>query len=144
MPTITRNLGPVGGLTGVPGSKTLAYETDQVVQYSATQMMMEAQKGAAVAESQLQGDVAQIKSINDARRHFNELVISVASYASGKTAGDDPKGWRKVAAGEDAEKKYRREPKAQPPKPTLTALVPLAYQPQFAQLGFMVKVVEDS
>jgi hypothetical protein len=100
-------------------------------------MMLEAEKGAAVAESQRQGDLAQIKSVNDARRHFNELVISVVSYASGKAAGDDPKDWRKAVGLE-------RRSGVLPKKPTLTELVPMAYRPQFAQLGLMVKFVVDT
>lgn len=139
MPIINRDLGQIGGKAGVPGSKTLAYTRDLTVQYSARELMLQAEQGAARAEAQLQGDVAQIKSVNDARRHFNELVISVASYATGKTFGLEPEDWRKaVKVG----KKYSEEPK--PDKPTVTELVPLAYQPTFGQLGFMYKVFYDT
>lgn len=138
MPVITRDLGQ-SPKAGVPGSKTLAFEADVIAQYSASEMMLQAEQGAARAEAQLQGDVAQVKSVNDARRHFNELVISVASYATGKTIGLEPEDWRKaVKVGQ----KYSEEPK--PDKPTITELVPLAYQPTFAQLGFMYRVFYDT
>jgi tetratricopeptide (TPR) repeat protein len=143
MPVITRSLGQLGSRTGVPGSKIVAFDTDATIQFSASQMMVEAQRGAAVAESQLEGDVAQLKAINDDRRHFNELVMSAASYATGKTVGTDPKDWRRAVAGEKAEKKYGEEPTSKPKKPTVTELVPLAYQPVFAQLGLMTKIVYD-
>jgi hypothetical protein len=141
-PSIIRSLGQVGSRHGVPGSKTLAYDTMAFARFSADEMMLEAEKGAALAQSQLKGDVAQIKSINDGRRHFNELVMSVASYATGKSHGDDPKDWRKAVNGENAEKKYREEPSKR--KPIVTELVPLAYRPAFAQLSFMVRLVQDS
>jgi hypothetical protein len=141
MPVITRGLGAVDGRAGAAGPTTLAFGTNAVVRYSASQMMLEALKGAAVAGSQLEGDVARIQSINDARRHFNKLVIAVASSATGKTLGDDPKDWRKAIAGVDVEKKYGKD---QAPKPTLTELVPVAYRPQFGQLDFMVGYFADS
>ena len=77
----------------MPGSNTLVYDFKNAdIQISATRMMLEAQKGAAAAEAQLEGDVAQIKAINAARRHFSELVMAVASYATGKTIGTEPEG----------------------------------------------------
>jgi hypothetical protein len=144
MPVITRPLAALGGPKGVPGSKTLVYQDEAAARFSETEMIMEAQKGAAIAESQLEGDVAQIKAVNDDRRHFNELVISVASYATGKSIGPEPKDWRKAIDGEGAEKPYRKEPSKVAAKPTVNELVPLAYQPTFAQLGFMTKVYVDT
>ena len=134
MPVITRPLAFAGNPAAIKGSKGLFLQREQVVQFSASQMIAEAQKGAAVAESQLESDVAEIKAINADRRHFNELVMSVASYATGKSAGDDPEDWRNAVG----QKKSGNAPQ----KPTVTELIPLAYQPRFAQLGFMVKITD--
>jgi hypothetical protein len=137
VPAITRH---VTQMMGVPGSSTLAYKFDGTVRFSEPEMMREAQRAAQAAEAQLEGDVALIKAINAARRHFSELVMAVASYATGKDRGPTPKEWRAAVKGEKEEKKYREEN-----KPTLTELVPLGYQPAFAQIFFMkVKIVEDS
>lgn len=132
MPVVTRSLGPVGSFITRPGHQLEGYTLVEGAQISASQMIQEAQKGAAAAESQLEGDVSQLKALNDSRRHFNELVISVASYATGKTFGPEVKDWRKAV---HAEKQYEKEPR--PNKPTVTEMVNLAYQPQFAQIGFM-------
>ncbi len=135
MPVITRPLAFAGGPIAIKGMKGLFYQPEEVAQFSASQMIMEAEKGAAAAAAQLEGDLAQIKAFNAERRHFNELVMSVASYATGKSAGDDPDDWRKaVGQGE----KYKNKPK----KPTVTELVALTYRPAFAQLGFMVKITD--
>ena len=139
MPVITRYLGNYK--VGVPGSSTLVYDFKGAeVQFSATQMMVEAQKGAAVAEAQLEGDVAQVKSINAERRHFNELVLAVAAYATGKDRGPTPKDWRDSVIGKKEEKSYGKEI-----KPTLTEVTPLAYQPIFSQFSFLrAGIVADS
>ncbi len=139
MPVITRYANNL--MIGVPGSSTLVYDFHKAkVQISETQIIMETQRAAMEAEKQLEGDVAQVKAVNAARRHFSELVMAVASYATGKDRGPTPKEWRAAVKGEKEEKNYREEN-----KPTLTELVPLGYQPTFAQLSFMrVKIVEDS
>ena len=74
-PVISRPVGVIPGKrTGVPGSKTLVSETDQVGYelISPSQLMAEAQRGAVMAEAQLESDVANIKSINDDRKQFND------------------------------------------------------------------------
>ncbi len=121
----------------MPGSKDLAFETTGVVQFSATEMLVEAQRESAFAEAQLQADLSQIKSVNDERRHFNELVISVASYATGKSLGEDAESWQKAVVGQLSNP-------SESVKPTLTELVPLEYQPTFAQVGFMNRIVYDT
>jgi hypothetical protein len=141
MPVITRPIGGAVSKEGVPGSKSLVYERDRAVQFSATQEIIEAQKGAMVAQAQLQGDVAQIEAINAERNTFNDLVIAVAKAASGKDLGRTPKDWRTALAGED---KYGKQPSRTAPKPILDALIPLAYNPAFAQLGFVTRVIVDS
>ena len=54
------------------------------------QLMAEAQRGAVMAEAQLEADVAAIKSVNDDRKQFNDLVMAVATDATGKNPGRTP------------------------------------------------------
>jgi hypothetical protein len=128
MPVIIQNVGTTSVTRGVPGSKTLVTRTDQTEfgEYSVAQMMAEAQKAAVAAEAQLESDVAQIKEINANRRQFNDIVVTVAAYATGKSRGQTAKEWRDAIAGE---KNYRKYPSSQPPKPTVAEMVPLAYSP---------------
>jgi hypothetical protein len=139
MPVIDRYFADLK--VGVPGSSTMVFDFKGAdVRISATQMMLEAQKGAQAAEAQLEGDVAQVKAINAARRHFSELVMAVASYATGKTIGTEPEAWRKAVGAQDAKTKYPTKE-----KPTVTELVPMAYKPAFSQILFMkVRLVADS
>ena len=136
MPLIRRPVGHSTTKTGIPGSKTLVKETDttEYAEISIAQLAMEAQRGAAMAEIQLENDVKMIKSINDDQERFNDLVIAVAKAASGKNRGDTPKEWRDaLAAGNNSSKR----PSTTPEKPTYAELVPLAYNPAFAPIGFM-------
>jgi hypothetical protein len=137
MPMISRDVGGTSTVKGVPGSKTLVTQTTrtEVAGYSVNQMVEEAQKAAVSAEAQLEGDVAQVKAINADRRRFNDIVIAVAAYATGKDRGETAKEWRDALA---AEKKYRKEPAGEPLKPTFAELVPLAYSPVLTpRLSFM-------
>ena len=139
MPVITRAVGSMSGQArGVPGSKTLATRTDtvEVAEFSVAQIMAEAQKAAASAEAQLEGDVAQIKAINGDRRQFNHIVIAVATYATGKDIGQTAKEWRDALA---AEKKSGKET-ARLEKPTVTEIVPLAYQPVIVPRLYFMKM----
>jgi hypothetical protein len=125
MPIISR---PVFSFGTVPTSmkiKGLVAERDLFVQFSARDMMLQAQAGAAAAEAQLEGDVKLIKSINDSRTSFNDQLIAVAKAATGKDHGDTPKKWREAVIPQD---RYARKRE----KPTLAELVPLAYNPTFA------------
>jgi hypothetical protein len=130
MPMISQPVGVVasGSVHGVPGSKTLVSQTRIVEyqQYSVGQIMAETQKAAVAAEAQLEGDIAQVQAINADRRRFNDIVITVAAYATGKNPGPTAKDWRDAIA---AEKKYAKQPSRPPEKPTITEMVPLAYQP---------------
>jgi hypothetical protein len=131
MPVITR---PVGALSkvGVKGSASLVRETDLSVQISTSQLLLEAQRGAAAAAAQLEGDVEIIKSINSDRKRFNDVVMAVAKDATGKDHGPTPKDWR------DALAKGNKSPKKpDPSKPTIGEVVPLAYNPAFVPVNFI-------
>ncbi len=135
MPLISRPVGTTQSRPiGVPGSKTLVKETDSV-QYeviSPYQLMAEAQRGAFMAEAQLEADVAMIKSINDERKRFNDLVIAVAKDATGKNSGRTPKEWRDSLAMRN----QSTRPSKVPIKPTFGEMATLVYQPVFAPIGF--------
>jgi hypothetical protein len=131
MPVITHSLATLGSPKKIPGLPGLAEQREISVQFSARQMMIEAQQGAVAAQAQLEGDVTLIKSINDVRARFNDLVIAVLKFVTGKDRGRTPKEWRDALA---ANNQYDKKPS---PKPTLTELVPLAYNPTFGPLQFV-------
>jgi hypothetical protein len=134
MPLINRPVGITRSTRGVPGSKTLVKETDveQFEVISPYQLMAEAQRGAVMAEAQLEGDVAMIRSINDDRKRFNDLVMAVAKDATGKNHGRTPKEWRDALAMRN----QSRPPSKTPMKPTFDEMATLVYQPVFAPIGF--------
>jgi hypothetical protein len=135
MPLIARPVEVISGArAGVPGSKTLVRETDRVDYelISPGQLMAEAQRGAIVAEAQLEADVAAIRSVNDDRKQFNDLVMAVATDATGKNPGRTPKEWREALAGPNQSIRSSKPPM----KPTYGEMATLAYQPVFAPVGF--------
>src|SRR5262249_7124265 len=71
--------------TGVPGSKTLVKETTaaEYATISPAQLILEAQRGAVMAEAQLERDVAIVKSANADRKRFNDLIMAIAKDAAG-------------------------------------------------------------
>jgi hypothetical protein len=144
MPMILRPIGTLnlGGETrGVPGSKTLVQQkSTEMTQYAAispVQLQQEAQRGALAAEVQLRSDEQQIRTINSARREFNDRVMAVARDASGKDFGVVPKDWRDGLAGVN-----NQSPRARPSsKATIPELVPLAYNPWFGPSGFFAQTL---
>jgi len=155
-PTVSRTttINTTGPRVGVPGSKTLVTETDSqksvTETYSFANAYMEAQKAAVNAQSQLAGDIAQIDRINEGFRLFNELVMSVAQAATGKSPGRTAKDWRDLLAkGKD--ERYAPKPRQVASKPTFDEMVPLAYLPNLsatlsmqAQTKFMTQTIVDS
>jgi hypothetical protein len=141
MPSLSRPVFAMGR-TPIAGTKKFAVETDATIQYNLSDVVMESQKGAMVAQAQLQNDIAQVDALNTARKAFNDHVMSVAKDASGKDLGKEPKDWRE---GVTAKGQYARKPSKQPRKPTIDELVPLAYMPRFGELSFIrqVKVVDS-
>jgi len=145
MPSIARPIAETTNTVthGVPGSKTLVRSTttvnQQLAEISPYQLMLEAQRGAAMAEAQLEGDVALIKSINDDRKRFNNVIMAIAKDATGKDHGRTPKEWREaLAAGSGSPKK------ADPSKPTFPEMVPLAYNPTFMPVGFSTRTLTST
>jgi hypothetical protein len=108
---------------------------DSYIGYSMADVMVEAQNAAAVAEAQLEGDLAVVKAINADRRRFNDIVIAVAVHATGKDLGQTPKGWRDAVA---ARTTYSERTSPSGEKPTVTEMVPIAYNPVvLPRLAFM-------
>jgi hypothetical protein len=140
MPIINRPVGVqaiLGEKKGVPGSKTLAQQKEiDIIQYaeiSPSQLAMEAQRGALVAEAQLEADVNMIKLINKSRNEFNNLVIAVAKATTGKNPGNTPKDWRDALLAGNG---VSRQSSPTPLKQTYGEMVSLAYNPVFAPVGF--------
>jgi hypothetical protein len=145
MPLIMRPTGVINsGLSkrGVPGSKTLVTEThtetNQYAAISPFQLMMEAQRGAVMAQAQLEADVALIKSLNDDRKRFTDLVMAIAKDATGKDRGSTPKEWREALAMGN---KSSKRPSKAAVKPTFGEVVPLAYNPLFTPAGFTTRTL---
>jgi hypothetical protein len=140
--------------TGVPGSKSLVTERDKVTTttetYSFANAMIEAQRSAMSAQAQLEADVARIDAINEGLRQFNELVMTVAQAATGKSPGRTAKEWRDLLA-KGNNPRYARPTRPTGPKPTVDELVPLAYVPDLsaaitfqAQTRFLTQTIVDS
>jgi hypothetical protein len=144
MPMILRPIGTInlGGETrGVPGSKTLVQQkSTEMTQYAAispVQLQQEAQRAALAAEVQLRSDEQQIRTINSARREFNDRVMAVARDASAKDLGVVPKDWRDGLAGVN-----KQSPRPRPSgKATIPEMVPLAYNPWFGPSGFFAQTL---
>jgi hypothetical protein len=146
-PTIAR---PIDGQKNYdfkqePGSKTLFRETAELTRLyariSPDQLAQEAQRGAVMAQARLRDDVLMIKSINDARRGFSELVMGVARAATGKEPGNTPKEWREALA---AQRSVFKEKSKDRPRPTIAELAPLAYDPVFGPAGYAVRTLTST
>ncbi|HEU5117477.1 MAG TPA: hypothetical protein VFT74_12605, partial [Isosphaeraceae bacterium] len=148
-PVILRNVGVIGRLkdrgevmAGMP-MRVSTTEVDRIA-ISPRQLQKEALKGALVAESQLENDVAQIEAQNQIRTMFNEVVTRALKDATGQDIDNDPKSWKTYVEKLTGYGQTRPE-KA---KPTFDQAVPLAYQPRFAPIaedvGFLQTAVPDS
>jgi hypothetical protein len=138
MPVINRPFGPGFNKEAVPGLKGVFTQERQVLQFSVTQELVEAQKGTVAAQAQLQSDVAKLDAINDARNRFNSVVMNVAKAATGKDLGKTPKDWRDaIDAGPH---KYAKRPSRVSPKPTISELALLNYTPMYVQTAFLRQV----
>ena len=146
MPAIAHRIGTISGLTtttGVPGSKTLVKETTRDIDLYETispyQLMLEARnRGAVMAQAQLEGDVAAIKAVNEDRRQFNDRIMGVAREVTGKDLGRLPKDWRQALAARRNSPKQEARPSD---KPTIPELAALNYNPVFGPVGFGSQLV---
>jgi hypothetical protein len=108
--------------------------TTAYAQISPALLQMEAQRAALAAQDQLEGDVNMIKAINQDRRTFNEVIMTVAKDATGQDGGKTPKEWREsLEAGKG--RNYQRPAI----KPTYGEMVALEYNPAFEPIGFTFK-----
>lgn len=134
-----KKLFPGEVVIGKPAGLALIDEVD----ISPRLLQMEAVRGAAAAQSQLQGDVAWIESQNQARNSFNGIVARVLKDATGETIGEDPEAWKSFS---DRLAGYDRNPDTKP-RPTINQNVALAYQPRFRpafeSVGFLRLTSKD-
>ncbi len=141
LPVITRATGVIGPMVGVTGSKSLVNEYDPALQFSYSQAMIEAQRAALSAQTQLAGDVTRIETINADRDRFNQLLMGIAKDATGKDPGKTPKDWRESLGARGDRYAGRSQARR---IPTLSEVVPPAYIPTFTQATFLIKTVVDS
>jgi hypothetical protein len=91
------------------------------------QMILEYEKTAAVAQEQLQGDIAAVDRHNIKVKNSNDRVTQVLRSVSGKDHGVNRERWK---AWYIDLKGYAYTPAPEQPCPTIVEDVPLAYQPQ--------------
>ncbi len=97
----------------------------------------EAQRAALAANEQLEGDVNMIKAINQDRRTFNEVVMTVGRDSSGKDPGKTPKEWRNSLEAHKGS--GNRDPAV---KPTYTEMVAMNYDPTVIGFIFRLNIVD--
>ncbi|MFO0908145.1 MAG: hypothetical protein U0794_07265 [Isosphaeraceae bacterium] len=95
---------------------------------SATQIILEVQRAAQAAQSQLMADMEAVDQLNREAKDFNEIVIRAARDASGKPIDNDPEALRSLLRKSGL---YQEQTPAVPPKATYTEFIPLQYQPQY-------------
>jgi Pretoxin HINT domain len=95
------------------------------------QMILEYQKSAAVAQQQLQGDIAAVDRYNIDVKNSNDRVTQVLRAISGKDYKVDRERWK---AWYIDLKGYAYTPAPEQPRPTIVQNVPLAYQPQMVPI----------
>ncbi|HEY2159369.1 MAG TPA: hypothetical protein VGH33_27335 [Isosphaeraceae bacterium] len=111
-------------------------DTTRMTTYSIPNAMLQAQQASMVAQGTLANDVAVVEAVNEQRKQFNELVMAAAQGAIGADPGKTPKAWRDYLAKKL--NKYDKRPAASNPKPTLTELVPIAFEYSvLAQTSFL-------
>jgi hypothetical protein len=108
-------------------SQTTSSTIARQVQIPVGRMALDAQRSAAVAQQQLQGDIQAIEGVNSALRRANDRVLQALVPVTGQDFGQDDAAWRKWWT--DAQG-YAYTPTKDSPKPTVVEEVPLAYQPQ--------------
>ncbi len=111
-------------------------DTNRITTYSIPNAMLQAQQASMVAQGTLANDVAVVEAANEQRRQFNELVMAAAQGAIGADPGKTPKAWRDYLAKKL--NKYDKRPAAVQPKPTVTELIPIAFEYSvMAQTSFL-------
>ena len=119
-----------------------AVDTAGMQKIKVGQNAVEAQRAAALAESQLENDVAEIEKVNRSIRNTNDRAVAVLTAATGKTLGDDATAWKSWLA--DLEGKGKGTPtltgvklsstssSKSKPRKTFDSFVTLAYQPSYS------------
>jgi hypothetical protein len=122
---------PIRG-TRIPNSGMQVFRAaGEMVRFSATDALVEAQTAVVSAQKQLDDDVAALDEMNERRKKFNELLIRAAKDATDKNL-ETPAVWRDALP---------KRPKYAGPdrKPTVDELVPPAYRPLYLVQRFAVQ-----
>jgi len=109
----------------MPGSR-LQITRERNVEIPIGQMMLEAQKSAAVAQQQLQNDIDAVESFNEAVHQSNLKVLPALNALTGKDYGENRESW---AAWWVNEQGYAVS-STDTPRATIVQNVPLGYVPQ--------------
>jgi hypothetical protein len=104
--------------------RTLTREVD--LQIPIGQMMIEAEKGAAVARQQLQSDVNTVDAYNKDTHQHNDRILTVLRQATGQELGENQQAWRKWWINEQGYATPKTEAR---PLPTVVQNVPLNFTP---------------
>jgi len=112
-----------------PGS-LLTYTVASGVEIPTGRIMLQAQKTAAMAQQQLQNDVAAIDQFNSSLNEINDRVLPVLNSVSGLNLGPDPAAWQTWLNNLVG---FNSQRASEPP--TVVENVSLAYQPDPIPLG---------
>jgi hypothetical protein len=104
-------------------------------------MALEAQKTAAMAQRQLESDVAAIREYNLGLAEINDRVMPVLRDVSGLDLGPKPLDWQKWYVNLVG---YQLNQLQASPKSTVIEDVPLAYQPQSIPIGSFIGPIATS
>jgi hypothetical protein len=113
------------GMTPLNPGSDLTYTMVDAVQIPVGRMMVEANKSAAVAQRQLEGDVESIKQYNASFDQINDRVVTVLQDISGQKTGADKDVWERWFINLVG---FNQLQASEPP--TVIENVPLAYQPE--------------
>jgi hypothetical protein len=129
--TANANLNALGKLTATtrpfnPGRSAYDVLREREVDIPVGRMILEAQKSALVAESQLESDVQNVERYNADVRGSNNRVLPALTTLTGEDLGENQEAWAKWWTNE---KGYAITSNDQPTT-TIIEAVPLAYIPQ--------------
>jgi hypothetical protein len=119
-----------------PAGFESAITTRALLEIPIGQNVLLARQAALNAQSQLQNDVGIVRKYNEARKRFNNSVLSVLKEVVDQDPGNDRDAWKKWLA---EQKGYVKESKDKP-KPVVTELV--AFTPQFFTRTGVTRQVE--
>jgi len=116
--------------------KGFANQIPEVAKIPVGEMMLDAERSAAVAEAQLESDLAQIEGNNAPILQADERIRAVLARFTGRDLGEDINAWKAWQTDLDGFKFVAQ--KVSQETPTLIEQVPISYTPQ----SFQVNITE--